>query len=81
MSLPGGGGGNLLNMSLASSKVAGTTTKGSLEPGASLVPLEAKDRGTPPPLTVRTLLLVDPEMVTGSGSSTESGVLGESCGA
>ena len=72
MFLPGGAGGSLMKNLFASSRVLGTTTNGFLAPVGSLVRLEARDKGMPPPLTEAVLLLA------GGGSSTESGVRGES---
>ena len=78
MFLPGGGGGNLLKRLLASSMLLGTKTSGFLAPEGSFVRLDITDSGMPPPLMEDVLLLV---MGTGAGSSMESGVRGESCGA
>ena len=67
MFLPGGRGGILLSSLLASSKLWGTTIKRFL------------DRGIPPPPVIEIVLLLRPLRSDGSGSSTESGVRGESC--
>ena len=80
MFLPGGGGGSFLNKDIASSRLPGTTTTGSLLPAGSLVRFEATERGMPPPLVDFTFLR-DGEMTTGGDRMTESGVLGESWGA
>ena len=80
MFLPCGGGGNLPRRDLASSRLSGTSTTGSLDPVSSLVRLEATDRGTPPPLIDLTCLR-DGVMTASGDRITESGVLGESWGA
>ena len=78
MFLPGGGGGNLLKSLLASSMLPGTCTSGFLAPVGSCDRLDSTDSGMPPPLIEEVLLLL---IGTGGGSSIESGVRGESCGA
>lgn len=71
----------MLSRLFASSRLAGRIISGFLAPADSLVLCEATERGTPPPLMEWTLLLEGVEMIAGGGSSTDSGVLGESCGA
>ena len=78
MFLPGGGGGNLLKSLLASSMLLGTCTSGFLAPVGSFDRLDSTDSGMPPPLIEDVLLLL---IGTGGGSSIDSGVRGESCGA
>ena len=78
MFLPGGGGGNRLKSLLASSMLLGTCTSGFLAPVGSFDRLDSTDSGMPPPLIEEVLLLL---IGTGGGSSIESGVRGESCGA